>query len=325
MTVINRYKPTTCCVLANTTVNYPMGIYASDSYNMCRKMEHENNRKVNKWNEVRNDRAVAPVIGAVMMVMITVILAAVMGTFVLGLGEAAGTSANAGVSVEQEPGESVTIEMVDTGNLDSLRVVGPDGSRSGTFSSDGILRTGTEIEIRNGGFAPSDVEPAVEPDGSAMNLVNGDLKDGEGPKYDVPGDKKNQLDAGSGPFGFDYPNGVTAANEECRVQAPGVVRGIDINGRNDGSTTKRPEIGCSLQHLTAYLSDYENYGGFGGPSASGLSGDAPIVDGASFDEKIEELAEVSGGRITYTEGEYSIIGTVDGNEQVIRTFTVEGE
>lgn len=314
-----------CFVLVGRTVKRLRGIYVLNTYNIYRKMRHNHNRKIDNQTGTGDDRAVAPVIGAVMLVMITVILAAVVGTFVLGLGEAAGTSANAGVSVEQEPGESVTIKIVDTGNLDSLRVVGPDGSRSGTFSSDGILRTGTEVEIRNGGFAPSDVEPAVEPDGSAMNLVNGDLKDGEGPKYDVPGDKKNQLDAGSGPFGFDYPNGVTAANEECRVQAPGVVRGIDINGRNDGSTTKRPEIGCSLQHLTAYLSDYENYGGFGGPSTSGLSGDAPIVDGASFDEKIEELAEVSGGRITYTEGEYSIIGTVDGNEQVIRTFTVEGE
>ncbi|OYR46375.1 type IV pilin [Halorubrum sp. Hd13] len=40
-----------------------------------------------------DDRAVSPVIGVILMVAITVILAAVIGTFVLGLGDSLGDSA----------------------------------------------------------------------------------------------------------------------------------------------------------------------------------------------------------------------------------------
>jgi flagellin-like protein len=45
------------------------------------------------------DRAVSPVIGVILMVAITVILAAVIGTFVLGLGENVETNPSAGVTV----------------------------------------------------------------------------------------------------------------------------------------------------------------------------------------------------------------------------------
>ncbi|WP_209019553.1 type IV pilin [Halorussus marinus] len=45
-----------------------------------------------------DDEAVSPVIGVILMVAITVILAAVIGTFVLGLGENVSQNASAGVS-----------------------------------------------------------------------------------------------------------------------------------------------------------------------------------------------------------------------------------
>lgn len=44
-------------------------------------------------SNVNDDRAVSPVIGVILMVAITVILAAVIGTFVLGLGEQVSTTA----------------------------------------------------------------------------------------------------------------------------------------------------------------------------------------------------------------------------------------
>jgi len=56
---------------------------------------------------------VSPVIGVILMVAITVILAAVIGTFVLGLGE----------SVEQNPSAGVT---VDDGNTVTLVSLGPN-------------------------------------------------------------------------------------------------------------------------------------------------------------------------------------------------------
>ncbi|WP_338071862.1 type IV pilin N-terminal domain-containing protein [Halorutilus salinus] len=40
-----------------------------------------------RYTETNDDSAVSPVIGVILMVAITVILAAVIGTFVLGLGE----------------------------------------------------------------------------------------------------------------------------------------------------------------------------------------------------------------------------------------------
>mgnify|MGYP006284982963 FL=1 len=46
-----------------------------------------------------NDRAVSPVIGVILMVAITVILAAVIGTFVLGLGDSVQQNVQAGATV----------------------------------------------------------------------------------------------------------------------------------------------------------------------------------------------------------------------------------
>lgn len=47
--------------------------------------------RIRQWTD-ESDRAVSPVIGVILMVAITVILAAVIGSFVLGLGEDIGNS-----------------------------------------------------------------------------------------------------------------------------------------------------------------------------------------------------------------------------------------
>jgi len=59
------------------------------------------------WHSGDN-RGVSPVIGVILMVAITVILAAVIGTFVLGLGD----------SLEQAPQAQLDAEVDDSGNLD---------------------------------------------------------------------------------------------------------------------------------------------------------------------------------------------------------------
>jgi flagellin-like protein len=57
-----------------------------------------------------NDRAVSPVIGVILMVAITVILAAVIGTFVLGLGDSLGNSQpSAQLSVENSTSNNITV------------------------------------------------------------------------------------------------------------------------------------------------------------------------------------------------------------------------
>lgn len=71
----------------------------------------------------RDDTAVSPVIGVILMVAITVILAAVIGTFVLGLGDEVGETPQAGVTFDHDTGnDEITVQIVDAGNVDALTV-----------------------------------------------------------------------------------------------------------------------------------------------------------------------------------------------------------
>ena len=92
-----------------------------------------------------DDRAVSPVIGVILMVAITVILAAVIGTFVLGLGDSLGDSqpsAQLEVSLSGDGGTgTINIEHVggDTIPSDDVRVViddvNSDNQASGTLDT----------------------------------------------------------------------------------------------------------------------------------------------------------------------------------------------
>jgi len=69
-----------------------------------------------------DDRGVSPVIGVILMVAITVILAAVIGTFVLGLGDQIGGSATAGVTVEGDNSTNVTVTLTNIGTAERCRL-----------------------------------------------------------------------------------------------------------------------------------------------------------------------------------------------------------
>ena len=72
--------------------------------------------KGDMFDTLRNeDRAVSPVIGVILMVAITVILAAVIGTFVLGLGDSIQTNVQAGASVTPSSGDN-TVGITYTSN-----------------------------------------------------------------------------------------------------------------------------------------------------------------------------------------------------------------
>ncbi|WP_222917688.1 type IV pilin N-terminal domain-containing protein [Natrinema sp. SYSU A 869] len=62
-----------------------------------------------------SERAVSPVIGVILMVAITVILAAVIAAFVLDMGNMS-ESANAGVDFG-ESGDEVSVQVIDEGTL----------------------------------------------------------------------------------------------------------------------------------------------------------------------------------------------------------------
>jgi flagellin-like protein len=93
-----------------------------------------------------DDRAVSPVIGVILMVAITVILAAVIGTFVLGLGEnVQSTAPSASFAFDYESSTSqltITHESGDVITAARLSIVGDglssdinDVTNSGNFAS----------------------------------------------------------------------------------------------------------------------------------------------------------------------------------------------
>ncbi|MFC5278108.1 type IV pilin [Halorubrum rubrum] len=119
-----------------------------------------------------DDRGVSPVIGVILMVAITVILAAVIGTFVLGLGDSLGDSQptaqlSASIDDDDSDNKSVVIDHDGGDSIDSetLRVIvedednnqveatdqfsesfGVGDSESGSFVANGS--DGTTLQVR---------------------------------------------------------------------------------------------------------------------------------------------------------------------------------
>jgi len=109
-------------------------------------------------NFLSESRAVSPVIGVILMVAITVILAAVIGTFVLGLGDQVGdTAPQASFSFDYDGIDTVTIthESGDAIDFESLSVSETSDETSSTVDndgdSDGNMDAGDSIEVTFGG------------------------------------------------------------------------------------------------------------------------------------------------------------------------------
>jgi len=75
-----------------------------------------------------SERAVSPVIGVILMVAITVILAAVIGTFVLGLGDSLGDSQPSASISTSTSSDAITLEHAGGDRIDAeaLRVIVTD-------------------------------------------------------------------------------------------------------------------------------------------------------------------------------------------------------
>ncbi|WP_255192149.1 type IV pilin [Natronobeatus ordinarius] len=79
------------------------------------------------------ERAVSPVIGVILMVAITVILAAVIAAFVLDLGGGVDSEAQAGVEITQsQTDNTTTISATSMGNTEYIVFRGDVGNVSGT-------------------------------------------------------------------------------------------------------------------------------------------------------------------------------------------------
>lgn len=87
------------------------------------------------------DRGVSPVIGVILMVAITVILAAVIAAFVLDLGQSQGANAQAGVSFSEE-GDVVTVSVNSVSRADDLKI---DGTGDCSNLNNAALGTGAGV------------------------------------------------------------------------------------------------------------------------------------------------------------------------------------
>ena len=119
-----------------------------------------------------DDRAVSPVIGVILMVAITVILAAVIGTFVLGLGDQVQeTPPNAQITITNvtDNGTDVTdVTFVHNGgdtfttdNTEAIRVTVGGEVLGEADASAFPLQAGGEITISGAAGAPGDTVRVV--------------------------------------------------------------------------------------------------------------------------------------------------------------------
>ena len=107
---------------------------------------------IKKFTE--GDRAVSPVIGIVLMVAITVILAAVIGTFVLGLGDSVTgeTAPQASWETADGPNSSVVVahnggDSVEASNLDVTIDDSPVPSENVSDPFSGTVSAGSETIV----------------------------------------------------------------------------------------------------------------------------------------------------------------------------------
>ena len=99
-----------------------------------------------------DDRAVSPVIGVILMVAITVILAAVIGTFVLGLGENVQTTPQAKFNFDYDESNSALTITHDGGDAiqsDEMNIVGNGTDVTWTDSLDPIPADSYEVQAGN--------------------------------------------------------------------------------------------------------------------------------------------------------------------------------
>lgn len=120
-------------------------------------------------------RAVSPVIGVILMVAITVILAAVIGTFVLGLGDQLGdTAPQASFTIDGENGSHVNVTKTGGQTIDSADLtLSVNGERASDSISQGDWQTGEQKSIKYDGISGSSGDGATirlihDPSGSAI-------------------------------------------------------------------------------------------------------------------------------------------------------------
>lgn len=181
----------------------------------------------------RDNRAVSPVIGVILMVAITVILAAVIGTFVLGLGDEVSKSApQATLSVE-----SVTNGGTTSGDLDPDTIEIKHGGGDAIVDEETTIKVETTDDSSTGSLDESGSLSFTATEGTGVQISTADtltitLEDVDGGTLDGAENMDNAYVtfAGSAAYGTasGAGNGVSLDNSKA---------GPDITGNNNQDLT----------------------------------------------------------------------------------------
>jgi archaeal type IV pilus assembly protein PilA len=133
----------------------------------------------------KNSEAVSPVIGTILMVAVTVILAAIIAMYVFGVPSNVTKTKVVAVSAQMDTNKDVIITYQggqDDASLSSLKITGPDGNMWYTSSEDGALTIsttpGTPVKPRIGAPMIPPTPPGGWPPGQMHVMVVGVFSDG---------------------------------------------------------------------------------------------------------------------------------------------------
>ena len=146
-----------------------------------------------------DERAVSPVIGVILMVAITVILAAVIAAFVLDMGSGMEKNAKAGVNFDVDnANDEITVSAASMGNAEKIELRGDTStsktvdkvggsitlttsdlsSSTGTVTAVAVTEDGTETQVSSQDFDFR--SPSIDSTSETSNSITVTVVDGSG-------------------------------------------------------------------------------------------------------------------------------------------------
>ena len=99
-----------------------------------------------------DERGVSPVIGVILMVAITVILAAVIASFVLGFGDSVSENVQAGADIQEKDDGNASVTWISEGNAEQLNISVSGNSSDVNFDNGQVLNNvGETTELSTNG------------------------------------------------------------------------------------------------------------------------------------------------------------------------------
>ncbi|WP_458191084.1 type IV pilin [Haladaptatus sp. NG-WS-4] len=132
----------------------------------------------------RSERAVSPVIGVILMVAITVILATVIGTFVMGLGSNIQTNVQAGATVQSDAtDDTISVAFTSTQKSDAYLEVNTTGASPNGNAT--LKQVGDTVTFEDSGTGEASGSASIDQNAGGMDentitvtitAINGDTR-----------------------------------------------------------------------------------------------------------------------------------------------------